>query len=83
MRVTLEQRTDSEPDDSYVRVPHPPALRRLLPERRGGCTQGGASTGDSHGKLPEADLLGRFRTGIGQTVGGYCVRNLETGGGPQ
>ena len=30
-----------------------------------------------------ADLLGRFRTGIGQTVGGRCVRNLETGGGPQ
>jgi hypothetical protein len=83
VRVTLEQRADFERDDSYVRVPHPPALRWLLTERRGGCTQEGASTRDRYGKLPEADLLGRFRTGIGQTVGGYCVRHLVTRGGPQ
>ena len=41
------------------------------------------SKGDGHGKLSEADLIGRFQTGLDQTVVGYGTRDFETGRGPQ
>jgi hypothetical protein len=83
VRVTFEQRADFEPDEAYVGIPH------THPRYDGSSLDVGVvvlkealRTGDGYGKLPEANLVERFRTGKKLTVVGYGTRDFRRGGGP-
>ena len=83
VRVTFEQRADFEPDDSYVGIPHThPRYDSFFPDVGVVVLKEAVRTGKGYGKLPEANLVDRFKTGKKLTVVGYGTRDFERGGGP-
>src|SRR5215210_7795904 len=77
VRVTFEQRADFQPDDSYVGTPHThPRYDSFFPDVGAVVLREAVRTGDGYGKLPEADLVERFRTGKNLTVVGYGTRDF-------